>query len=242
MPSKKYKIEKEETKQQFVTRIVENENAPLTANAVVSLIDKRSMKDVKASKIHANLSDAAKHGLIGKTRFQAEGDSRAYVHYHPVDMVVPGEDIPIPAYEKQGGYSKTDSFTKKAIDSFNESVNRKPAAVKVTEKVIADIAGLPADGPTVSDDKPAKREPVVEMVDIGTGWVEMVDGVPKKFTPNALTSIADSFNATPEVTVEMLVRFLKTRPIDWNQDTQRTCFFIKGLLKDGYGLSAHRRK
>lgn len=225
----KYKLENEETKQQFVARIVETENAPLTANAVIALIDKRSMKDVKASKIHANLSDAAKHGLIGKTRFQAEGDSRAYVHYHPVDMVVPGEDIPIPAFEKQGGYTR------------DTDADDKPAAVKVAEQVIADIAGLPADGPTVSDE-PAKREPDVAIVDIGTGWVEMVDGVPKKFMPNALTSIADAFNATPEVTVEMLVRFLKTRPIDWNQDTQRTCFFIKELLADAYGLSAHRRK
>ena len=201
MPSKKYKIENKETKQRFVARIVEKENAPLTANAVIALIDKRSMKDVKASKIHANLSDAVKNGLIGKTRFQAEGDSRAYVHYHPVDMVVPGEDIPIPAFEKQGGYTKTPAETKEAIDSFNEFVNSK------TEKVIADIAGLPADGPTVSDDfypKPTAEEVakwgedyepalgVTRIVKVEGGFVEMQNDIVLGFTPSVIGHLAQS--------------------------------------------------
>ena len=238
----KYTLEKEETKQRFVARIVETENAPLTANAVVSLIDKRSMKDVKASKIHANLSDAAKHGFIGKTRFQAEGDSRAYVHYHPVDMVVPGEDIPIPAFEKKGGYTKTPAETKEAIDSFNErfkdaeehseetaELNRafleeaqlweernKPAAVKVAEKVIADIAGLPADGATVSDGhwrssafdgfypKPTAEEVakwgedycpatgVTRIVKVEGGFVEMQNDIVLGFTPSLIGHLAQS--------------------------------------------------
>lgn len=257
---KKYKIGNEETKQQFVARIVETENAPLTANAVIALIDKRSMKDVKASKIHANLSDAAKHGLIGKTRFQAEGDSRAYVHYHPVDMVVPGEDIPIPAFEKQGGYTKTPAETKEAVDSFNEQFKKaeehseetaelnhaffeearlwrkrnKPDAVKVAEKVLDDLGA--------SDDEPAKREPLAMRVDIGTGWVDMENGVPKKFTPNAWTSIADCINATPEELTAMFVRHLSSRTIDHDHEVAGLCFRIKEMLLNDYGLSAHRRK
>lgn len=223
MTTKKYTKEKDENQQQFVTRIVDTENAPLTANAVVALIDKRSMKKVKASKIHANLSDAVKHGLIGKTRFQAEGDSRAYVHYHPLDMVVAGESIPIPAFEKQGGYTRdTDA-----------DADDKPAAVKVAEKVLADLG---------ASDEPAKREPLALRVDIGTGWVDMENGVPKRFTPNAWTSVADCINATPEELTEMFVRHLSSRTIDHDHKVAGLCFQIKEMLLNGYGLSAHRRK
>lgn len=229
----KYKLEIEEKKKQFVARIVQTENAPLTANAVVALIDKRSMKKVKASKIHANLSDAVKHGLIGKTRFQAEGDSRAYVHYHPLDMVVAGESIPIPAFEKQGGYTRdTDA-----------DADDKPAAVKVAEQVIADIAGLPDSVPTVIDGmKVAAQQRAKQRVDIGTGWVDMENGVPKKFTPNAWTSIADCINATPEELTAMVVRHFSSRTIDHDHEVAGICFRLKEMLLNDYGLTAHRRK
>ena len=208
----KYKLENKETKQRFVTRIVESENTPLTASAVVALIDKRSMKDVKASKIHANLSDAVKQGFIGKTRFQAAGDSRAYVHYHPVDMVVPGESIPIPAFEKQGGYTKTP-----AADAIEDS---KPDAVKVAEKVLADIAGLPADGPTVSDDfypKPTAEEVakwgedydpalgVTRIVKVEGGFVEMQNDIVLGFTTSIIGHLAQSLFVEHDVAERMVL-------------------------------------
>ena len=58
MAPTKYKRNKNETKIEFVTRIVVSENKPMTANNVVDCIDKRSMKSVKPHNIHANLSDA----------------------------------------------------------------------------------------------------------------------------------------------------------------------------------------
>jgi len=225
MTPTKYKRNKTETKIEFVTRIVVSENKPMTASDVVAHIDKRSMKGVSAKNIHANLSDAvSKYDTLCKKRMENEQGQKR-VHYYPCDMDVAGEDIPVPAYTKEGG----NTFTNLPADG-----PQVPPAVAVAEKVLADYGE--------SDDKPAKREPVVQRVDIGTGWVKMVDGMPEEFTPNALTSIADAFNATPEATVKMLVRHLKTRPIDWNQDTQRVCYFIKEVLIESYGRSAHRRQ
>ena len=110
----------------------------------------------------------------------------------------------------------------------------KPTAVKVAEKVLADLGA--------SDDTPAKREPLAMRVDIGTGWVDMENGVPKDFTPNAWTSIANCINTTPEELTRMFVRHLSSRTIDSDHKVTGLCFQIKEMLLDGYGLSAHRRQ
>ena len=202
----KYTLENKEKKQRFVARIVDTENAPLTASAVVALIDKRSMKDVKASKIHANLSDAAKQGFIGKTRFQAAGDSRAYVHYHPVGMVIPGESIPIPAFEKKGGYTKTPAADAIASDS-------KPDAVKVAEKVLADLGASDDDFyPKPTAEEVAKwgedYDPalgVTRIVKVEGGFVEMQNDIVLGFTTSVIGHIAQSLFVEHDVAERMLL-------------------------------------
>jgi len=133
---KKYKKQNEETKIASVTRIVRSENKPMTANEEVACIDKRSMKGVKANKIHTNLSDAvSKYDALCKKRMENDkGQMR--VHYYPCDMDVEGEDIPIPAYTKDGG----NTFTNEGVD-----LDDLPDAVKVAEKVLADLGASDDD-------------------------------------------------------------------------------------------------
>lgn len=225
MTPTKYKRNKDETKIEFVTRIVTSENEPMTANDVIACIDKRSMRGVMPKKIHANLSDAvSKYDTLCKKRMLND-KGKVRVHYYPCDMEVEGEDIAVPAYTKDGG----NTFTKEGVD-----LDDLPDAVKVAEKVLANLGA--------SDDEPAKREPVQRRVMIDGGWVEMVDGTPKTFTPNALRSIADGVNMTDDYLVRMLVGALKSRAIDFNQQTQALAYRIKEFMLDNYGLSGHRRQ
>lgn len=125
MTPKKYTLKEQEPKIEFVTRVVTSEDRPMTAQEVFDCIDLKSMPHATRQKIHANLSDASgTYQLIGKSRMMSNiGKKR--VHYHPRGMVVSGEDIPVPAYSKTGG---------------NTFVNEdKPDAVKVAEKVLADL-------------------------------------------------------------------------------------------------------
>lgn len=225
MTPKKYKKQNEETKIEFVARIVCGENKPMTANDVVACIDKRSMRGVKPQNIHANLSDAvSKYDTLCKKRMENDkGQMR--VHYYPCGMDVEGEDIPVPAYTKEGG----NTFTKEGVD-----LDDLPDAVKVAEKVLADLGA--------SDDTPAKREPVRRRIMIDGGWVDMVDDTPSAFTPNALRSIADGVNMTDDYLVRMFVATLKNRQVDFNQQTQRLAYLIKEFMLDNYGLSGHRRQ
>jgi hypothetical protein len=86
------------------------------------------MPNATSAKIHANLSDASgTYNLIGKLRMMSTNIGKMRVHYHPLSLsgVVDGEHIPVPAYTKEGG---------------NTFVNEdKPDAVKVAEKVLADL-------------------------------------------------------------------------------------------------------
>ena len=151
------------------------------------------------------------------------------VHYYPCGMDVEGDDIPVPAYTKEGG----NTFSNEPADEEDET----PAPVKVAEKVLADL-GASDDEPA----KPAKREPVRRRVMIDGGWVEMVDGAPKTFTPNALRSIADGVNMTDDYLVRMLVGTLKSRQVNFNQQTQELAYRIKAFMLDNFGLSGHRRQ
>ena len=230
MTPTKYKRNKKETKIEFVTRIVVSENKPMTANDVVRCIDKRSMKSVKPHNIHANLSDAvSKYDSLCKKRMENE-QGKMRVHYYPCSMDVEGEDIPVPAYTKEGG----NTFSNEPADEEDGT----PAPVKVAEKVLADL-GASTDGVIAVENK---RAPVQRRVAIEGGWVDMVDGTPKTFTPNALRSIADGVNMTDEALVRLLVGALKNRAIDFNQQTQGLAYRIKEFMLDNYGLSGHRRK
>ena len=128
----KYEQNKNEAKIAFVTRIVTSENRPMTASEVFACIDTEAMPDVVAQRIHANLSDAAgNYEMIGKTRMlNKEGEMR--VHYFPLGMSVDGEEIPVPLYTKEGGNTFTNEDT--------------PDAVKVAEKVLADLGADDDDG------------------------------------------------------------------------------------------------
>jgi hypothetical protein len=129
-------------------------------------------------------------------------------------MVIPGESIPIPAFEKKGGYTKTPAADAIASD-------RKPDAVKVAEKVIADIAGLPADGPTVSDDdlypKPTAEEVakwgedydpalgVTRIVKVEGGFVEMQNDIVLGFTTSVIGHLAQSLFVKHDVAERMVL-------------------------------------
>jgi hypothetical protein len=92
----KYKQQEKETQRNFVSRIVNTEDRPMTVNEVYDLIQKRN-RNTKLN-IHASLSDAVKHGSLSKTMIEdTEGKRR--VHYHPITQQPMGEDIPIPAYQ-----------------------------------------------------------------------------------------------------------------------------------------------
>ena len=231
MTPKKYKRNKNETKIEFVTRIVVSENKPMTANDVVASIDRRSMKSVKPHNIHANLSDAvSKYDTLCKKRMENE-QGKMRVHYYPCSMDVEGEDIPVPAYTKEGG----NTFTNEPADEEDET----PAPVKVAEKVLADLG---ASEPKAHIGTKDSRDPVRRRVMIDGGWVDMVDDAPKNFTPNALRSIADGVNMTDEALVRLLVGALKNRAVNFNQQTQTLAYFIKEFMLDNYGLSGHRRQ
>lgn len=146
----------------FVSRIVNTENKPLSVKEAWSLTNKRDAKDIglNQTRFGAALSAAVRGGRIDKTRIQ-ETPTKYVVKYHPVDMKPMGLDIPVPFYTrdtKDNPYFPDDDdvFT---FDDDEEQEGDKPDAVKVAEQVIADIAGLPADGPTVSDIPPHAMPP-----------------------------------------------------------------------------------
>ena len=127
----RYKQNKNEAKIAFVTRIVTSENRPMTASEVFACIDTEAMPDVVAQRIHANLSDAAgNYKMIGKKRMLSK-QNEMRVHYFPLGMNVDGEEIPVPLYTKEGGNTFDNEDT--------------PDAVKVAEKVLADLGAGAAD-------------------------------------------------------------------------------------------------
>lgn len=162
-------------RQKFVARIINTEDKALTAKEVHALINHQVKVNRGRTQVQtqANLADAVRAGRLDKTRIliepRTDDDPKGYrgksrVVYHPTSMKPMGLDIPIPAHTKTIAVESTstdddDVFT---FDDDEETKDdptyptgpwkNKPAAVKVAEKVIADIAGLPADGPTVSDD------------------------------------------------------------------------------------------
>jgi|14BtaG_2_1085337.scaffolds.fasta_scaffold00496_18 hypothetical protein len=190
MNPRKYKQNNNEAKIAFVTRIVTSENRPMTASEVFACIDTDAMPDVVARRIHANTSDAAgNYNLIAKKRMlNKEGLMR--VHYFPLGMNVDGEDIPVPAYTKEGG----NTFTNESADEEEEanecwkcgsivamedtvvegtksfcSSCAIPAPVKVAEKVLADLGADDDDGlrtlltnePIPRDDDDLFSEPLI---------------------------------------------------------------------------------
>mgnify|MGYP003135999959 CR=1 FL=1 len=151
MTPKKYKPEANEKKIEFVARIVTSEDRPMTAAEVCAHIDKRSMKSMNPKNIHANLSDSAgKYNLLGKTRM-ISGDGKKRVNYHPVGMVVEGEDIAVPYYTKEGGNTfvneeqQTEEPTGVLTLDEDGMLQHKPDAVKVAEQVLADLGASDDD-------------------------------------------------------------------------------------------------
>ena len=140
----RYKQNKNEAKIAFVTRIVTSENRPMTASEVFACIDTEAMPDVVAQRIHANLSDAAgNYKMIGKKRMLSK-QNEMRVHYFPLGMNVDGEEIPVPLYTKEGGNTFDNEDT--------------PDAVKVAEKVLADL------GADDDDDDDLFDEPLILQV------------------------------------------------------------------------------
>ena len=180
-------------RQLFVARIINTENKALTAKEVHALINNKIAVNRGRTHINtqANLADAVRTGRLDKTRIliepRTDDDPKGYrgksrVVYHPTTMKPMGLDIPIPIHTKQSGHLTQEGTLLEDDDdvfTFDEDETKwddptfptgpwknKPAAVKVAEKVIADIAGLPADGPTVSDFIPphTKHTPIDEDV------------------------------------------------------------------------------
>ena len=156
-------------RQLFVARIVNTENKALTAKEVHALINHQVKVNRGRTHINtqANLADAVRTGRLDKTRIliepRTDDDPKGYrgksrIVYHPTTMKPMGLDVPIPAHTRTVVVESAPHFDSKpdedvfTFDDDEETKDdNKPAAVKVAEKVIADIAGLPADGPTVSD-------------------------------------------------------------------------------------------
>ena len=156
-------------RQLFVARIVNTENKALTAKEVHALINHQVKVNRGRNHINtqANLADAVRTGRLDKTRIliepRTDDDPKGYrgksrIVYHPTTMKPMGLDVPIPAHTRTVVVESAPHFDSKpdedvfTFDDDEETKDdNKPAAVKVAEKVIADIAGLPADGPTVSD-------------------------------------------------------------------------------------------
>ncbi len=144
----------------FVSRIVNTENKHLSVKEAWSLTNKRDAKDIglTQTRFGAALSAAVRSGRLDKTRIQ-ETPTKTVVVFHPINMKPMGLDIPVPLYTRDTT-NDNDVFTfdddddLSTFDDYEQAeaaVNSKPDAVKVAEQV---IAGLPADGPTVSDTPP----------------------------------------------------------------------------------------
>ena len=212
MTPKKYKKQNEETKIEFVARIVCGENKPMTANDVVACIDKRSMKGVKPQNIHANLSDAvSKYDTLCKKRMENdEGQMR--VHYYPCGMDVEGEDIPVPAYTKDGG----NTFTKEGVD-----LDDLPDAVKVAEKVLADL-GASDDDDDAWSPKPTAEEVakwgedydpalgVTRIVKVEGGFVEMQNDIVLGFTTSIVGHLAEALFVEHHVAEQKIIEALNS--------------------------------
>lgn len=136
----KYKQEEKETQRNFVSRIVNTENRPMTVDEVYDLIHKRN-RNTKLN-IHASLSDAVKNGSLSKTMI-INDDMKGRVHYHPITQQPMGEDIPIPAYQyrhKKNAitdfdamwFSKDDAFHRLA-DSLEEEDKKRDAVVSTIQ-------------------------------------------------------------------------------------------------------------
>lgn len=168
-------------RQLFVARIVNTENKALTAKEVHALINNKIAVNRGRTHINtqANLADAVRTGRLDKTRIliepRTDDDPKGYrgksrVVYHPTTMKPMGLDIPIPLHTKTVAVESTSTDDDDDVFTFDDDEEtevefvrlddptwptgpwkNKPAAVKVAEKVIADIAGLPDSAPTVSD-------------------------------------------------------------------------------------------
>jgi len=120
-------------------------------------------------------------------------------------MVIPGESIPIPAFEKKGGYTKTP-----AADAIEDS---KPDAVKVAEKVLADLGASDDDFyPKPTAEEVAKwgedYDPalgVTRIVKVEGGFVEMQNDIVLGFTTSVIGHIAQSLFVEHDVAERMLL-------------------------------------
>lgn len=230
MTPKKYTLKEQEPKIEFVTRVVTSEDRPMTAQEVFDCIDLKSMPHATRQKIHANLSDASgTYQLIGKSRMMSNiGKKR--VHYHPRGMVVSGEDIPVPAYSKTGG---------------NTFVNEdKPDAVKVAEKVLADLGAdddddglrtLLTNEPIPTNESGYHRKRIA----VDRGWVDMVDGRPKTFTLHTLATIAETMNWTVERTERVIIAHLRQVSVDGINKT--LLHYLIQTLQQSYGRAPLNR-
>ena len=179
-PNNKYTKGEKEKKHAFVARIVISEDRPMTANDVVSCIHKKTMEKMNPLNVHSNLSDSSgRYELIAKTRMKnAQGQKR--VHYHPIGMVVEGEDIQVPAFTKTTGYKHGAS-----------------------EQVVADLG---ASSLVLPSAKPAPRN---HLIKVDKGWVKMVDSKPSTFILNSLATVAETMNWSMRRTERVILQHLR---------------------------------
>ena len=161
-------------RQKFVARIVNTEDKALTAKEVHALINHQVKVNRGRTHINtqANLADAVRTGRLDKTRIliepRTDDDPKGYrgktrVVYHPTNMKPMGLDIPVPSYTKQSGRLTQEGTLLEDDDdvfTFDDDEENKPDAVKVAEKVLADLGA--SDGIDLDDFIPphTKHTPV----------------------------------------------------------------------------------
>ena len=163
-------------RQKFVARIVNTENKALTAKEVHALINNKMVVNRGRTHIHtqANLADAVRTGRLDKTRIliepRTDDDPKGYrgtsrVVYHPTTMKPMGLDIPIPTHTKtskkddlgvltldEDGMLQEEKETKDDPTYPTGPWKNKPSAVKVAEKVLADLGASDDDEDIDLDD------------------------------------------------------------------------------------------
>ena len=178
-----YTMKKNETKQDFVTRIIVTHGRPMRSGEVYDAIatkHKQGMTE-KQGNYQAVVAGAVKAGKLGKTRTE-EG-----VVYHPVGMIVAGDTIPIPHHERPNRTTAEPtndedilldpaSYIEKHMELMRQANEEARQALVELERDTTDnpyFEPLPADGPQVGDfpplrpptwDKPERDDDEVESI------------------------------------------------------------------------------
>ena len=107
----KYKIKEDESKTDFVARIINGSDKVMTASDVDKAIDKKAKatRGTKKEQWQAFLGAAVRKGLIAKTRAVKNHETGGtHVVYHPLHHHPIGDEIPQPLFTRTNGdFNKT---------------------------------------------------------------------------------------------------------------------------------------